>query len=43
VASALGNLAGDLRALGEPEKARELDEESLAMQRRLREDDVESA
>lgn len=35
VAKSLGNLAEDLHALGEHERARELDEQALAMRGRL--------
>jgi hypothetical protein len=37
VASSLNNLAVDLRALGEHGRARELDEQALAMRHRLEE------
>jgi tetratricopeptide (TPR) repeat protein len=39
VAMSLNNLAIDLRALGEPGRARELDEQALAMFQRLFEGD----
>jgi hypothetical protein len=37
VAAGLNNLAIDMRALGDHERARELDEQALAMRRRLAE------